>query len=106
MDLSRIGLITWQSRLVTGLLRGCGSAGRRGALAARRSRRNERFLVGMAFVDVSREEIASEEEQMEINGEIEDGGRTSGGEASTGHGDSFPFLVVPFSGSARAILQV
>lgn len=58
---TRIGPITWQSRLdtlVAGLLRGGGPASRRGALAARRSRRNERFLVGMAFVDVSREEIA------------------------------------------------
>jgi len=39
-------------------------------LAARRSRRNERFLVGMAFVDVSRVEIeiANEEAQR---GEME-----------------------------------
>ena len=59
---TRIGPIAWQGgldTLVTGLLRGGGPAGRRGALAARRRRRNERFsFVRMAFVDVSREEIA------------------------------------------------
>jgi hypothetical protein len=63
---TRIGPITRQSRLdtlITGLLRGGGPAGRRGALPAGGSRRNERFLIGMAFVDVSREEIALEEEQ-------------------------------------------
>ena len=60
---TRIGSIARQSRLdtlVTGLLRGGGPTGRRAALAPRGSRRDERFLVGMAFVYVSREEIAKE----------------------------------------------
>jgi hypothetical protein len=79
---TRIGPITRQCRLdtlVTGLLRGGGPAGRRGALAARRSGRNERFLVGMALVDVSREEIACEEEQRGEMGEMEMSGAAGDG---------------------------
>jgi hypothetical protein len=75
---TRIGPITRQSRLdtlVTGLFRGGGPAGRRGALAARRSGRNKRFLVGMAFVNMSREEIAGKKEQEGRNGDEWGGGR-------------------------------
>jgi hypothetical protein len=49
---------------------------RRGALAARRSGRNERFLVGMAFADVSREEIAAkknERSKTEMSGAAGEG---------------------------------
>jgi hypothetical protein len=54
-------MVKWTGH-ITHLVRRGRPAGRRGTVAARRSGRNERLVVGMAFVDMSREEIREEEE--------------------------------------------